>query len=99
MHTSTPLIPSKPLTCRELCLWTEERLLDNLVQLLRQPLKHGRYSNNHVFEKGCLHVERAVAVRLDPSHDEIGLVATQQSGSSGSGLGGDFGVKDTTDAE
>lgn len=38
------------LTLRKLGSWTEQRLLNQLTQFSRQPLKDRRYSNDHVFE-------------------------------------------------
>lgn len=80
------------LTCRELGFRTEQWLLNNLVELLREPFKHWRYSYNHVFEDWCLYVERAVDavdVCLDSRHDKVlsGPAVPKADGS------GDFGDK------
>jgi hypothetical protein len=80
------------LTCRELGFRTEQWLLNNLVELLREPFKHWRYSYNHVFEDWCLYVKRAVDavdVCLDTRHDKVlsGPAVPKADGS------GDFGDK------
>lgn len=60
-------------TCGELSSRPQQWLLNDLVELLRQPLKHRRYPNDHVFKYWCLrlvYLMRVVDLSVDHDYDD-----------------------------